>query len=277
MALPGGKKPTIQKKPTKKAPKKQAGGAKDSGVAGSTDEAAQELTGDDLKKMADELKGLTGAHAQEQLAQIKKLREEEAAKEKEKPKKGEADNRLDVKELKTETEARKGGIPEHIAALPENHPIRLRWEKGFRQREDGTWFKVSDEELSGHVTISEDKQRAFLLIPLIVIGLLILIGGNWYSSQLTSTREDIIKTVKLKGIKDKADTKKKLQKAYKSQWLPELKTMLTEFKKVKRDFGAFGNNAESGSYIKHIKKHNKKFDAEEAMQWRTKIIRKPSN
>ncbi|MBF0359300.1 MAG: hypothetical protein HQL70_11915 [Magnetococcales bacterium] len=276
MALPGGKKPKIQKKPTKKAPKKPADGAQEeSKLAGATDETAPELTGDDLKKMGDELKGLSTAHAQKQIEEIRKKRAEES--QEEKPKKGDADTRIDVKELKTEVEARKGGMPEHIAALPENHPIRLRWEKGFRQREDGTWYKVSNEELADHVIISEDKQRAFLLIPLIVLGLLILIGGNWYSSQLTSTREDIIKTVKLKGIKDKPETKKQLQKAYKSQWLPELKTMLKEFKKVKRDFGSFVDNAESGSYIQHIKKHNKKFDAEEAMQWRTRIIRKPSD
>jgi hypothetical protein len=223
--------------------------------------------------MGNELKGLRESHAQEQVEKIQKLRAEQPQKAK---KKGDADTRQDVSELETETEARKGGMPEHIAALPANHPIRVRWEKGFRQREDGTWFQQSADEMHDNIGISEEKQRAFLLIPLILIGIAMIIGGNWYATKLTDTRVDIINTVKLKGIKDKAETKKKLKKAYKSQWLPELTGILDDFKKAKRSFEAFSDNQEGGSYIQYIKKHNKKFDAEEAMQWRTRSIRKPS-
>jgi hypothetical protein len=264
MALPGRKQPDIKKKSKKKG--KDTGGAEEDG-------GVQELGFEQMKEMGNELKGLRESHAQEQREKIQKQRAEEPQKAK---KKGEADTRLDVSELVTETEARKGGMPEHIAALPANHPIRIRWEKGFRQREDGTWYQLSADEMQSDVGISEEKQRALLIIPLIVIGIAMIIGGNWYASKLTETRADIINTVKLKGIKDKSETKQKLKQAYKSQWLPELTAILSDFKKTKRSFEAFSDNQESGSYIQHIKKHNKEFDAEEAMQWRTRIIRKPS-
>ncbi|MBF0446325.1 MAG: hypothetical protein HQL68_12125 [Magnetococcales bacterium] len=264
MALPGRKQPDIKKKPTKKG--QADAGAEEDGLI-------LELGFEEMKNMGNELKGLRESHAQEQLEKIQKLRSEQPQPKK---KKGDADTRLDVSELVTETEARKGGMPEHIAALPANHPIRVRWEKGFRQREDGTWFQLSADEMQNDIGISEEKQRAFLIIPLIVIGIALIIGGNWYASKLTDTRADIINTVKLKGIKDKPETKEKLIKAYKSQWLPELTGILDDFKKAKRSFEEFSDNQESGSYIQHIKKHDKEFDAEEAMQWRTRSIRKPS-
>ncbi|MBF0195035.1 MAG: hypothetical protein HQL71_10790 [Magnetococcales bacterium] len=264
MALPGRKQPDIKKKPSKNGPTAE-GDEEDGGI--------QELGFEQMKEMGNELKVLRESHAQEQIEKIQKLRAEAPQKE---DKKGDADTRLDVSELVTETEARKGGIPDHIAALPANHPIRIRWEKGFRQREDGTWYQISEDELHNDRGISEEKQRAFLIIPLIIIGIALVIGGNWYASKLTDTRKDIINTVKLKGIKDKPETKKLLKKAYRSQWLPELTGILKDFKKVKRSFDAFSDNQESGSYIQHIKKHNKKFDAEEAMQWRTRAIRKPT-
>ncbi|MBF0444215.1 MAG: hypothetical protein HQL68_01395 [Magnetococcales bacterium] len=266
MALPGSKKDNIKKKSSKKG--------KEDNVAEDAEEVVvEEFDFAQMKEMGNELKGLREAHAKEQLEKIKKQKAEEPKKKK---KKDEADSRIDVSELETETEARKGGLPEHIAALPKTHPIRIRWEKGFRQREDGTWYQLSEDELQDHIGISEEKQRAFLLIPLIVIGILMVIGGNWYESRLTETRKEIIDTIKLKNIKDRPETKEKLKKAYKSHWLPELTALLEEFKKVKRNFDVFSDNEESGSYIQYIKKHNKQFDADEAMQWRTRIIRKPS-
>jgi len=269
MALPGSKKDNIKKKPSKKG--KKGAVAQDS----DTEEAGvAELSFDQMKEMGKELKRLREAHAKDQIEKIKKQQAEEPKKKK---KKGEADTRIDVSELDTETEARKGGMPEHIAALPENHPIRLRWEKGFRQREDGTWYQLSAEELQDHIGISKEKQQAFLLIPLILIGLLMVIGGNWYEGRLAETRKDIVNTIKLKNVKDKPETKEKLKKAFSSHWLPELTTLLKDFKKMKRNFDVFSDNEESGSYIQYIKKHNKKFDVDEAMEWRTRSIRKPSN
>ncbi|MBF0383127.1 MAG: hypothetical protein HQL69_19060 [Magnetococcales bacterium] len=269
MALPGSKKDNIKAKPSKKDEKGKVADGEEEEVV------VDEFSFAQMKEMGAELKGLRESHAKEQLEKIKKQKAEE--KKKKKKKKDDADTRIDVKELVTETEARKGGLPDHIAALPKNHPIRVRWEKGFRQREDGTWYQLSDDELRDDIGISEEKQRAFLLIPLVVLGIMLIIGGNWYENKLTETRKEIIYTIKLKNIKDKPETKAKLKKAYKSHWLPELTALLEHFKKIKRNFDAFSDNEEAGSYIQHIKKHNKKFDAEEAMEWRTRVIRKPSN
>ncbi|MBF0194709.1 MAG: hypothetical protein HQL71_09120 [Magnetococcales bacterium] len=267
MALPGRKKDNIKKKSNKKAKDSKENQEE-------VDNSMEELSFAQMKEMGEELKGLRESHTRTQIENIKKLK---AKKKKKKKKKEEEDARIDVKELETETEARKGGMPEHIAALDENHPIRIRWEKGFRQRENGTWYQLSDEELSDHLGISKEKQSAFLLIPLVVIAILMIIAGNWYEGRLSETRKDIIDTIKLKNIKDKPETKEKLKTVYRSHWLPELEALLTDFKKVKRNFDTFSDNEETGSYIQYIKKHNKKFDHDEAMQWRTRAIRKPSN
>jgi hypothetical protein len=268
MALPGRKKENeIKQKPGKPA-----------AAAEGSDAAAEEFSFEQMKEMGKELKNLKEEDAQKQLAEIKaqKAAELEAEKAGIKQEKKKVE-KVDLKDITTELEAKKGGLPEHIAKLPEKHPIRVRWEKGFRQREDGTWFKLSDDEIHSSISISDEKQHAFLLLPLIVVGLLVIIGGNWYASQLTETREDIIKTVKFKGLKNNPEAKKQLKRAYESQWLPELSGILNTFKKSKRSFSGFSDNKEGGSYIKHIKKHNKKFDPEEAMRWRTKTIRKPSD
>ncbi len=267
MALPGRKQePQIKQKPGKQP---AAGEEKQ-------DERVEELSFEQMQAMGDQLKELQEGDAKKQLEEIRKAKEAEATDPKQQKKK-KKEEKIDLKDIKTEVEQRKGGLPEHIAKLPENHPIRVRWEKGFRQREDGTWYKLSEDELdAGSIHLSEEKQHAFLLLPLIVLGLLVIIGGNWYANQLTDTREAIIKTVKFKGLKDNPDAKKKLKKAYESQWLPELTSILETFKKTKRSFSSFSDNEEGGSYIKYIKKHNKKFDPEEAMRWRTRTIRKPS-
>jgi hypothetical protein len=269
MALPGrAKQPNIKQKTGKQPP------ASDQEKEG----AVEEFTFEQMKDMGKDLKDLREGASREQLKEIReKKAQEELEEKKKKKKKKKKDDKIDLKDITTELEAKKGGLPEHIAKLPENHPIRVRWEKGFRQREDGTWYKTSDLDYQDGIRISEDMQRAFLIVPLIVLGIAIVIGGNWYANQLTETRDKIIKTVKSKGLStNNPKTKEKLKKAYRSHWLPELTSLLDEIKKTKRSFAGFGDNAESGSYMQHIKKHNKKFDAQEAMQWRTRIIRKPS-
>jgi hypothetical protein len=266
MALPGKKKkPEKKKKPGKKA--EESSKPEDTGY--------DELGFSDMEKQAAELKQIRESHAREQIEKIKKQRLKETPKKK---KEGQGDTRLDVTELQTETEARKGGMPEHIAALPDGHPIKVRWEKGFRQRQDGTWYQLSEDELKGNISgMSEGQQRAFFIIPLLVIGIFLVIGSNWYVNELSDTRKQIFKTIRQKELpKDEPDIKRKLQRARTSHWLPELTTLLDEFKEAKSKFTSLSDNKEKGSYIQHIKKHNKKFDADEAMQWRTKSIRKPS-
>jgi hypothetical protein len=268
MALPGrAKQPNIKQKAGKK------GAADQEEVEPQVDE----FSFDQMKSMGKELKDLSEGDSKQQLREIQKLRDAEALEAKKKKNKKKTDNRVNVEELDTVTEARKGGLPEHIAKLPLKHPIRVRWEKGFRQREDGTWYKMSAEEGEDHISLSHEKKHALFLIPLIVLGIVVVFGGNWYANQLTDTRKEIVKTIKFKGLsKHDPITKKKLDRAYKSHWLPELTVILDGLKKVPRNFSSFGDNSEKGSYMQHIKKHNKEFDPEEAMRWRTRVIRKPS-
>ncbi len=218
MALPGKKQPELKKK---------QGDNKSSDAPANPEEASiAELTFDDMKQQGMELKELREKHAKEQREKIKQQKLTETPKKK---KKGDKDDRIDIKDIETEVEARKGGMPEHIAALPKTHPIRTRWEKGFRQREDGTWYKLSKDEMltDENIRLSEEKQTALLILPLIVLGLLLVIGGNWYVEEVQDTRKAIFKTVRSKELpKNDPETKKKLKRARDSSWLPELQSLL---------------------------------------------------
>ncbi len=266
MAMPGSKQQTeIKQKPN----------SNDKNAVQVEDSRVEELDFNQMKDQGEELRLLREDHAREQLEKIKKLRLVENPKKKNKN----GDIRIDLKDITTETESRKGGMPEHIAKLPENHSIRVRWEKGFRQREDGTWYKLSANDLPDHLYgLSEERQQAFMIVPLIAIGLAMIIGGNWYTEELTDTRKEIFKTVMQKELpKNNPETKKKLKRSRESRWLPELTSLLAEFKDSKSRFTSLSDNTEGGSYIKHITKHNIKFDPDEAMQWRARVIRKPSS
>ncbi|MBF0453586.1 MAG: hypothetical protein HQL72_02070 [Magnetococcales bacterium] len=264
MALPGRAKQPIVKQKT---------GGKPAEDDTTKDAIPAEPTFEEMKAMGKELKALQESGSREELQKIRLKKAQEEAKNKDKK----SEEKIDLKDIKTEVEARKGGLPEHIAKLPKNHPIRLRWEKGFRQREDGTWYKPAEGfDYDGPLHLSQEKKQALYLIPVILLGIALVLGGNWYADQLSEVRKEIVKTIKLKNIpKDDPKTKEKLDAAYKSHWLPELKALLTEIKKIRRNFSEFGDNPEPGTYLQYIKRHNKPFDAQEAMQWRSRVIRKP--
>ena len=263
-AIPGRKKEMeIKKKSGNKA--QEPGKSEDSGV--------DELNFDQMKEESKELKKLREDHSREQLKKIKQMKLTENPKKNNKK----GDTRINLKDITTETEERKGGMPDHIAALPETHAIRVRWEKGFRQRADGTWYYHIDDGLSGGKGLSENQKHALLLIPLILIGLVMVLGGNWYADELHETKKQIFKTVKHKELhKNDPATKRKLIIARDSKWLPELSGILTEFKQAKDTYTSFGDNSEDGSYVEYIRKNNKKFNSVEAMEWRIRVIRKPS-
>lgn len=268
MALPGrAKQPEINQKAGNKA----------SGDAKGGEEKLEELSFEQIQKMNEDLKKLQAGATQEELEKIRQAKEAGEPVTKGKKKKKKKDDRVDLKDITTELEERKGGLPEHIAKLPKNHPIRMRWEKGFRQREDGTWFKPKPKKgFQDNINLSPDQERAFYILPLILIGVLLVVGGSWYINKLSDTRKEIIDTIRRKGLsQDNPDTKEKLKLAYESHWLPELTSLLKEFKKVRRSFSKFGDNPEPGSYLDHIKRHGKEFDPQAAMQWRSRIIRKP--
>ena len=234
----------------------------------------EEMNFDQIKDMEGDLKDLFQEVSAEDLEAIRELKakEEEAETKKEK-----LDDRINLQDITTEVEKRKGGLPEHIAKLPENHPIRVRWEKGFRQRSDGTWYKQSNQEMLEQQELAEEKKRAFLRIPIILLCLVIVAVGNWYANQLTETRKEIVKTAKFKGLELKeTKTREKINTAFRSHSLFEVSGILNKIKKTPRKFAAYDDNQESGSYMQYIKRHNKKFNSDDAMQWRAKLIRKPS-
>lgn len=272
MALPGARKDqNVQQRP---------GNASGSGEE-EKEPVLEEFTFEQMKAMGGELKDLTEAAAREQIKKIQEQKELEAqleAEGKTKKKKKDKDDRINLSEIKTETEKRKGGLPDHIKALPPEHPIRQRWEKGFKQREDGTWVKSAELLEHEDALAKEEKQRKMLIIPLLAMGIAIVVAGSWYSSQLSDTRKQIVSTIKSKGLSvQKPEVKEKVNRAYKTRWLPELDGLLEEFKQTRRSLAHFEDNQEKGSYMQHIKNSGKKFDPQEALEWRTREIRKPTD
>jgi hypothetical protein len=239
---------------------------------------SDELSFEQMKAMGQDLKKMFQQVSTEDLEKIREIRSQEEKEEKTGKKKKKKDDRINLEDITTELAARKGGLPDHIAALPADHPLRRRWEQGFRQRADGTWVNQAGLEYHDQFGLAKEKKQAFLLIPILILGIIVIVLGNWYADQLTDTRKEIVKTVKFKGLlQDDPKVKEKLRTAFKSHSLPKVSGIMNDIKKIRRNFSSFKDNPEQGSYIQHIKRHNKKFRGKDALQWRAKLIRKPSS
>ena len=182
--------------------------------------------------------------------------------------------KVSLSEITTEMAQDQGGLPEHLAALPQNHPLRVRWEKGYRQRADGSWYKP---------IILEHRKKPFPIkeitiywVPLILLAAGFLYGFQWYTQRIAEVREEIVEVFKKKALPLRdPEIKEKYQQIYQTNWLPDLERLLKEVGKIPRNFSVFIDNPEKGSYLNYIKKHNKPFNPREAMEWRIRVIRKP--
>lgn len=237
--------------------------------AGPIDGKVEELSFEEIRKSDQELRQLARAKTQKELEDIRKRRQQQELAGKQK-----STATVSLSEIKTDMEDQQGGLPEHIAALAKDHPIRVRWEKGFRQRADGTWYKAY-QPIKKRKT-SHLKAFFFYWVPLILLAVGLLIGAKQYMEDVSKLRETIVDTVKKKGL---ALTDPRLREQYRrlfaTNWIPDLERLLADIQKIPRNFDTFADNPEEGSYLEHIKRHNKVFNAREALEWHTKIIRKP--
>ena len=176
-------------------------------------------------------------------------------------------------------DTKRGDLPEEIAVLPAHHPTRIRWEKGYRQRKDGSWFRVSAptvEERRRIRIVNELKSRFSMIFVLLVI-ILSPVAFSAYYNEWTEVREKIFTSLENKGIpQDDPWILREHGVVSQVKWLPTLYKILEEVEKLPKSLSLFPGNPEPGSYLNYITKHNKKFDPEEAMDWDSRMMRKSS-
>ena len=142
----------------------------------------------------------------------------------------------------------------------------------------GALFNVSDEansQLTEEERLQGFKKKALYWSLVFVLVVMLLFGMKWYKKRLVTVREEIGRIVVMKGIPKDNPIMETFKRMYHIRWLPTLEMMLSELRRMPINFDRFPDNTEPGSYLEHIKRHNKPFDAKDAMAWRTRLIRKP--
>lgn len=268
-SLPGGS--SLPANAKKSGAKKHIGAAPDVETRAGTDGKYDELDFSQMAEQDADLRKAARAKSEEELKKIRKKRELE-----ELTGKKSSGDQVSLDQLQTEMEGDKGGLPPHLAALPKDHPLRVRWEKGFRIRPDGTWYAPLELRRANRRK-QMVKYALFFWLPVILLGIGLVVGTTWYAERMASVREEIIDLTKKKSLDLKdPEIKGKMDLVRETTWLPDLRRLLEEFKKIPRNFSVFEDNPEPGSYIDYIKRHNLPFVQRDAVEWRTRIIRKPS-
>ncbi|MBF0585041.1 MAG: hypothetical protein HQL80_12525 [Magnetococcales bacterium] len=266
-SLPGGSSLPSQGKPAVASQNKSTGKS-----APEVDEGKiEELSFGEIRELEKELAEQQKAKTQQELEAVRKKKEEDELSGKKKEV-----QKVSISEVKSSAKASKrGGLPEHIAALPKDHPIRQRWEKGFRQRPDGSWVKAAPPMDTGRTL---EEWAKFLGLWLAVILLLVSIarGTKVYRDTLQQKREEVVDIITKKGLAlDDPEIKATYMEAITTSWLPTLEKLLEAIRRVPRKFDMFPSNPEQGSYMEYIQRHGKQFDEREALEWQTRSLRRP--
>ncbi len=218
-------------------------------------------------------------NAEEQLVLQGKLDEMRVKREQElkkgKPKKVE---QVNVGELKFVVEEKKAGLPERIKKLPKDHPVRILYEKGFKQK-----AQEERKRLRTKRRMMDPKAlKELIVIVSILVLIVVLVGGVYkgnqsYQSDMDQTRQAILLKIKEKNYRpDHPTLKKEFTELFHSQWLPDLKKLLSFIDGLSINYAVFDGNPEPGSYTEYIKRHRKPFNQADAMEWYAREIRKPS-
>ena len=267
--LQGVKAPPQQKKPSRPGkPKKNEQNDEE-------EAKIEELSFDEIKLLEEEFKQLTQGKAAQDREEIKKKREEDELLGRER----QVEEQVSLSDIETAFESKKGGLPEHLASLPADHPLRARFEQGFRRRPDGTWYKavpISDDEKRRRAA---EKSSPFLFwVPIIILLIALIAGLKMYNNALEEKRAEIIAIIKKKDLSfDDPVIMYKYRQIRTTNWLPDLERLLREIQNMPRNYDVFEDNPEEGSYVEYIERHNLPFDEMDAQEWYTRSIRKPHN
>ena len=266
--LPGAKAPASPKKSSKSG--KPKGGPED----GEDEAKIEELSFEEIKALEEEFIQLTQGKVRKELDDIKKKREEDELLGRERK----VEEQVSLADIETAFESKKGGLPPHLAALPAEHPLRARFEQGFRRRPDGTWFKaVSDPEAKGRKRGAKKSSALVFWIIVVLILLGMLAGLRSYNKALELKRSEIIALIKKKGLDlENPKIRQRYNLILVTNWIPDLERLLREIQRMPRNFDVFPDNVETGSYLEYIERHNLPFDEMDAQEWFTRSIRKPA-
>lgn len=209
------------------------------------------------------------------LEEVRKKREQELQRGKSKPV-----EKVDISQLKFAKEEKKSGLPENIRRLPKDHPIRVMYEKGYKQK----GLVVPNR----HVDYSQDRLTFWDAMRSIArpLGILLLVvavvagfyyGSQSYQSGAEDTRNQILSVIKSKNYRpDHPKIAKEFKALYWSNWLPDLYRLLDLVTGLGMNDDLLETNPEPGSYLEYIKRHNLPFDQTEAMEWYAREMRKPT-
>ena len=233
--LPGKQKEEKLKKSENKAPKE--------------DPRTPELSFEQMKAQGEELKTIQGEETKRQLEEIRKEKEVEALETAQRPdeegtsdkpqkkikkkKETEKDDRINLSEISTEVETRKGGVPDHIKKLPENHPLRIRWEKGYQERDDGAWEEAEEADNSAFIKRSI-KQGAVYILTLIIFFIVSMVVYNWYWNSVADIKDEIHNTIGSDFRMRNINRVKLLEaRAKGSKWLPEIRLIQDQISDIR--------------------------------------------
>ncbi|MEO5339337.1 MAG: hypothetical protein H7837_02295 [Magnetococcus sp. MYC-9] len=227
---------------------------------------------EEIEELEEELLEQKRAKTQKELEEIRKKKEEDELLGKTKK-----IEKVDLAQIRPAgvQNSKKGGLPEHIAALPKDHPVRVRWEKGYRQRADGSWAKTAAPV---HRESSLKAWIKFLVISGLILGGSIgaMKGVDSYRDALQKKRDEVIDIITRKGYAlDDPEVRSMYYEVVTTSYLPKLDQILDSLKKAPRKLQEpLVANPEAGSYVDYIKRHGLPFDEREAMEWQTRSMRK---
>lgn len=236
------------------------------------DKKVKELSFDEIRALEQEFIELTRNKTKLELEEVRKQREEDELL----GKTITIGEKIDLSEIETELSGKRGGLPEQLATLPEDHPLRARFEQGYRRRPDGSWYQFVERSAAEEIS-TQLKQSASLLLPILIVLIVIVFGLQRYNTSLSNIRTEIKETILNKGLSfDDPIVQDKYKQSLVTNWIPKLNEILKEIEKIPRSYAAFPDNPEKGSYIDHITKHSLPFDEKDAKEWYTNNIRKPA-
>ncbi|MBF0109590.1 MAG: hypothetical protein HQL76_10480 [Magnetococcales bacterium] len=231
--------------------------------------ALDELSFDQIRALEETRRNEEALRLQEEAERIRQQREEDAAKGKKKPV-----EKIPLEELHTVMEEKKAGLPERIKKLPKDHPERVLYEKGFRERRHKDW-KEADMRQRRSVTTIDRLVIIELFVFVFAVGFLYY-GALQYVVKVDETRDEILNVLKLKRYTlNDPKIADDFTDLYRTNWLPELKIKLGRARSLEFNFDSLEDNPEEGTYLDYIKRHNKPFDEREAMAWHIREVRKP--
>ncbi|MBF0163872.1 MAG: hypothetical protein HQM01_05075 [Magnetococcales bacterium] len=186
--------------------------------------------------------------------------------------------KVNVEDLKFSREERKIELPERIRKLPKDHPVRQMYEKGFKEKgihlPNSAYTVDSDDDLDIKDTIQTVVKPAIAILLIILVFFGLWKGVQNYQSGTEETRHEIMALLREKQYTpDHPRLKKEFRELYWSNWLPDLKRLLSMIQSMGVNPDSLTANPEPGSYLEYIKRHNIPFNQTDALEWYSREIR----